>query len=135
MNFVRRLAGKRLHSPHTLPEDLSKYRERVAAGSRTGYIRRLEILRRYDIRERLERVVTPTLFLASDRDHVVPAVSEARYMAARMPRATVRILEGHGHVCLINHELDLLEEITSWIDGGERQERSALKRAADPPSA
>jgi len=135
MNLARRFSGRRLHSPHTRPEDLSEYRERVRAGSRTGYIRRLEILRRYDIRERLERIVTPTLFLASDRDHVVPAVPEARYMAARMPRATVKILEGHGHICLINHELDLLEEITSWIDGGEAEERSALKRAAGPPSA
>jgi pimeloyl-ACP methyl ester carboxylesterase len=95
----------------------------------------LEILRRYDIREQLERIGTPTLLLASDRDHVVPAVSEARYMAARMPRATVKVLEGHGHICLINHELDLLKEIGSWIDGGEAEERPSLKRAAGPPSA
>ena len=135
MNFARRFSGKRLHSPHTRPEDRSEYRKRVRSGGRTGYIRRLEILRRYDIREQLERIATPTLLLASDRDHVVPAVSEARYMAARMPRATVKILEGHGHICLIHHELDLLEEITSWIDGGEVEETSAVRRAAGPPSA
>lgn len=116
MSLARRVSRSRLHSPHTLPEDLSRYHERIRQGGRLGYIRRLEILREYDIRTRLGEIQSPTLFLASDLDRVVPSVSEARFMASRMPRATVKVLQGHGHVCLIHHELNLLEEITNWIE-------------------
>ena len=37
-------------------------------------------------------------------------------MAARLPDAGVRILEGFGHICLINHDLDLLEYVSPWWD-------------------
>ena len=121
MNYARRLSGSRLHSPDTLPEDLSKYHQAVSGGGRSGYIRRLEILRYYDIQERLGEIATPTLFLASDQDRVVPSVSEARFMAARMPRATVKVLEGYGHICLIHHDLDLRREIVDWMTNGIKE--------------
>ena len=133
MSLARRFSRPRLHSSHTRPEDLAQYRQRVRSGSRAGYICRLEILGRYDIQDRLDRIATPTLFLAADGDRVVPAVSEARFMASRMPRATVKVLEGHGHVCLINHELDLLEEITGWMETTEGA--SIVRKSAVPPSA
>jgi pimeloyl-ACP methyl ester carboxylesterase len=115
MNLVRRLTQSRLHSPHTLPEDRNEFYQRTKTIGRHGYVRRLEILGRYDIRDRLAEIETPTLFLAGDQDHVVPAVKEAYFMASRMPRATVKVLEGYGHVCLINHNLNLLKEITPWL--------------------
>lgn len=132
MNLARRFSGPRLHSPGTRPEDLSKYRQLVRRGGRKGYIRRLEILRHYDIQDRLGEIETPTLFLASDQDHVVPSVSEARFMAARMPRATVKVLEGYGHVVLIHHDVNLREEIVNWM---EREGEADLRRKTVPPSA
>ena len=119
MNLVRRFTRSRLHSAHTSPEDLAEFFERTRAVGRRGYIRRLEILRTYDIRERLGEFQVPTLFLASDQDHLVPSVEEAHFMAARMPRATVKVLRGYGHVCLINHDFDLLEQISPWLAGIE----------------
>jgi hypothetical protein len=41
------------------------------------------------------------------------------------------VLEGYGHICLINHELNLEEEISDWIQGAES---SGIKKAAGPPS-
>ncbi|MEE9264351.1 MAG: alpha/beta hydrolase [Vicinamibacteria bacterium] len=120
MNLVRRFTRSRLHSPHTLPEDLSEFFERTRAVGRKGYIRRLEILRTYDIREWLGAIQVPTLFLAGDQDHLVPSVEEAHFMAARMPKATVKVLRGDGHVCLINHDVNLLEEISPWLAGERR---------------
>lgn len=124
MNLVRRFTRSRLHSPHTLPEDLAEFFERTRAVGRKGYIRRLEILQTYDLRERLGEIRVPTLFLAGDQDHLVPAVDEARFMAARMPKATVQVLRGYGHVCLINHDFNLLEEISSWLAGIESEQES-----------
>jgi tRNA1(Val) A37 N6-methylase TrmN6 len=35
-------------------------------------------------------------------------------MAERAPRGTLRILQGHGHICLIAPDLDLAEIIDQW---------------------
>jgi 3-oxoadipate enol-lactonase len=115
MPLVRRFTESRLHSSHTLPEDLEEFHRRTQAIGRRGYIRRLELLREYDIREQLHRIDVPTLFLAADEDHLVPSVPEARFMASRMPRATVRVLEGYGHICMIHHHFDLLEQLEPWL--------------------
>ena len=122
MAAMRRFTESRLHSPHTTPEDLREFHERAKAIGRRGYLRRLEILRSYDVRERLPEIQTPALFLAGDRDRLLPSVREARYMAARVPNARLTVLEGYGHICLINHDLNLLDQIEPWyasvVDAG-----------------
>jgi pimeloyl-ACP methyl ester carboxylesterase len=100
-----------------LPEDLSEFYERTRSVGRKAYVRRLEILGTYDIRDRLGQIQVPTLFLAGDQDRLVPSVEEAHFMAARMPQATVKVLRGYGHICLINHDFNLREEIAPWLDG------------------
>jgi hypothetical protein len=35
-------------------------------------------------------------------------------MAARVPDATVQVLEGHGHICLLAPDLDLLQILEDW---------------------
>jgi hypothetical protein len=35
-------------------------------------------------------------------------------MAARVPASVVRILDGHGHICLIAPDLDLAEILNQW---------------------
>jgi pimeloyl-ACP methyl ester carboxylesterase len=121
MPVVRRFTESRLHSSHTLPEDIEEFHRRARAIGRRGYIRRLELLREYDIRDELHRIHVPTLFLAADEDHLVPSVAEARFMAERMPRAEVRVLEGYGHICMIHHDFNLLEHVEPWLGGwGEK---------------
>jgi len=117
MTVMRRFTEFKIHSPHTLPEDLQEFYRRTRLVRKDGYIRRLEILQTYDIRERLGEIETPTLFLAGDRDHLLPSVKEARFMAARMPSATVQVLEGFGHICLITHDFNLREHIEAWLGG------------------
>lgn len=116
MTLVRRFTEARLHSPHALPEDLKEFHERSKQIGKAGYIRRIEILRSYDIRDRLDEIAVPTLFLAGDRDELIPSEAQARFMAARMPRASLRVLKGYGHICLINHDLDLLHYIEPWLE-------------------
>ena len=114
MPLVRSFTESRLHSSHTLPEDLAQFHERAKAIGRRGYIRRLEVLRRYDLRDRLVELAPPTLFLAGDEDRLLPSVRWARYMAERVPGAELTVLEGYGHICLINHDLDLTDHIAPW---------------------
>jgi len=60
----------------------------------------------------------PTLYLAADQDHLIPSVREARYMASRVPGATVRILEGHGHGCFLAPDLNLDQLLEEWSAPG-----------------
>ena len=114
MGAARRLAALRLHSRQTPRDEVRRFLEITARATRDGYLSRLRLLRRYDVRGRLHELRCPTLFLAASKDHLVPAVAQARFMAARVPGATVRILEGHGHICLIAPDVDLDRIIREW---------------------
>ncbi len=115
MGLVRRFTESRLHSPHALPEDLKQFHQCMKHIGKAGYIRRLEILQSYDLSAQLENISTPTLFLAGDLDRLIPSVQEATFMARQMPQATVKILKGYGHICMINHDFDLFEITSSWL--------------------
>ena len=114
MSFVRRLTAFRLHSRYTHRSEIQRFMRETHYTTREGYVSRLRILRQYDLRSRLAEISVPTLFLAADRDHLVPSVEQARYMAERAPHARIRILEGHGHICLIAPNVDLDAIITDW---------------------
>lgn len=114
MALVRRITASRLHSRHTHRAELDRFMQLTARASRRGYVNRLRILTAYDLRDRLAELRAPALFLASDEDHLVPAVEQARFMADRAPAAVVRVLAGHGHICLISPDIDLGQLLTEW---------------------
>lgn len=126
MGMVRRLTASRLHSRHTHRADIRKFFELTKNLSRDGYIGRLRILRHYDVREQLSAIDAPALFLAAEHDRLVPSVTQARFMAERVPDATLQILEGHGHICLIAPDLDLAQTIDTWL----RQRRAGAPSTA-----
>jgi pimeloyl-ACP methyl ester carboxylesterase len=117
MALIRRATAFRLHSSHTHPDEIRRFMELTAAASRDGYLNRLQILMSYDVRHRLHELQPPALFLAAEQDHLVPSVQQAQMMVSLAPRATLRILQGHGHICLIAPDIDLLEILTAWRNG------------------
>jgi pimeloyl-ACP methyl ester carboxylesterase len=120
MSLVRYATAFRMHSPHTHRRELKRFIELTAQATREGYINRLGLLRSYDVRARLNEVGCPTLFLAADQDHLVPSLAQARYMADRVPSALVRVLSGHGHICLIAPEIDLCQILAEWRAGTDK---------------
>ena len=119
MRLIRRLTAFRLQSPHTPRADMHRFLRLTAGTTRRGYLNRLAMLREYDVRERLRDLHRPTLFLAADRDHLIPSVSQARFMCERVPNSDMRILAGHGHACLVAPDVNLdaiLDEWTAWRD-------------------
>ncbi len=114
MRLVRRLTAFRLHSHHTRPVDVARFHTLTASTTRLGYRNRLRILTHLDLRARLPELRVPTLFLAADEDHLIPSVEQATLMAARVPGAAVRVLHGHGHSCLLAHDLDLDALLRTW---------------------
>ena len=114
MTLVRRLTATRLHSHYTHREEIHRFLDLTSATTRRGYVNRLRILRQYDIRPRLHEISAPTLLLAAEEDHLVPSVQQAQYMTERIPGATVRVLAGHGHICLIAPGVDLSTILEEW---------------------
>ena len=109
MAAVRRLTSWRMHSAHTTRDELERFHALMRATTREGYLSRLRMLRSYDVRNRLRHLRAPILLLASDQDHLVPAVQQARLIASLAPDVTVRVLAGHGHICLMAPDLDLAQ--------------------------
>lgn len=122
MSLVRRLTAFRLHSSHTHRDEIRRFMTLTRQASREGYLNRLGLLTQFDIRERLADVRVPTLFLAAEQDHLVPSVAQARYMSARVPNASLRVLEGHGHICLIAPDLDLGRILDEWNESSANLE-------------
>lgn len=115
MRLVRQLTARRMHSPHTGRSEIDRFHHLMRATTRDGYLSRLNMLREYDVRSRLAEIAAPVLYLAADRDNLVPSVEQARLMASLTPRATMRVLAGHGHICLIAPDLDLSAILEEWV--------------------
>lgn len=114
MRLVRQLNSRRMHSPGTDTEEIRRFLELMRNTTREGYLSRLRILRDYDLREQLSALQAPVLYLAADRDVLVPSVDQARLMTSLTPQASMRVLEGHGHSCLIAPDLDLSVILDEW---------------------
>jgi pimeloyl-ACP methyl ester carboxylesterase len=128
MPLVRRVTASRLHSAHTHRDDIRQFKRATMNATREGYLNRLAILTQYDIRERLHELRMPTLFLAAEFDHLVPSLAQANFMAARVPNATVRLLDGHGHICLIAPGVDLGQILDEWNAKAQSWEPQAQSR-------
>ena len=85
MRIVRQLNARRMHSPHTERHEIARFHELMRETTRQGYLSRLKILQSYDVRGHLPTLGAPVLFLAADRDTLVPAVQQARMMSALTP--------------------------------------------------
>lgn len=114
MPMVRQVNASRMHSPQTSREEIRRCLGLMRATTRDGYLSRLRILQDYDIRGRLPEITSPTLFLAADRDHLLPSVQQARLMQSLTPGSAMRVLEGHGHSCLVAPDLDLGSILEEW---------------------
>lgn len=117
MALVRRATAFRLHSGHTHRDEVRRFLALTGGTTREGYRNRLRILAGYDLRPHLPRLAPPTLFLAADRDRLLPSLVEARAMAALVPGAALRVLEGHGHSCFLAESVDLDAILRAW--GGD----------------
>lgn len=126
MPLVRRWTARRLRASRTAPDDVRRFIEVSADTTLEGYRNRLRILRDYDVRPRLHEIRAPTLLVAAEEDRLVPSVEQARLMAARIPDATLVVLPGHGHECVISHEIDLGTIIGEW----SRRSGPGQKKAA-----
>jgi pimeloyl-ACP methyl ester carboxylesterase len=90
-------------------EDRRLFREHTRTVPSEGYVSRLRIIRDTDLRPRLRDIKIPALVVAGTRDRLLDSVSAARLLAASLPRARLKLLEGAGHVALLSGRVRVRE--------------------------
>jgi len=88
-------------------EDREVFWKAISSVSPNGYARRLQLIAEFDVESNLSDIKTSALFIAGDRDLLIPSVKEAHAMAARMPNAAVKVIKGAGHACLMSDRVNL----------------------------
>ena len=90
-------------------EDRRFFWKAIRTVSAEAYARRLQLIAELNVEDRLSEIQSPALFIAGERDLVVPSVKEAQAMAALMPNARLKIIKGAGHACLMGNRVSLAE--------------------------
>jgi pimeloyl-ACP methyl ester carboxylesterase len=96
-------------------EDRKKILQVLRSVEMKSYARRLQLIAEVNVADRLAEIQAPTLLIATERDLLVPSVSEAREMQRQMPNATVKILKRKGHACLLREDVRLSELLKEWM--------------------
>lgn len=121
MSLIRRATALRMHSRFTHRAEIQRFLSETKMTTRRGYLGRLGILTRFDVRDDLARIRVPTLYIAADEDRLVPSLEQGQYMAARVPGAALHVLAGHGHICLIAPNVNLERILADWERNHVRQ--------------
>ena len=91
------------------PGDRKRFFAAINTVKQEGWARRLKLIAGFNVEDRLHEIQAPTLFIAGEKDLLIPSVREARAMARRMPHAVVRVIEGAGHACLMGDRVNLAQ--------------------------
>jgi len=100
-----------LFSEDVEEEDRRLFREHTRVVPSEGYVSRLRIIRDTDLRPRLKDITIPALVVAGTRDRLLDSVAAARLMAAALPRARLKLLEGTGHTALLSGRV----RVRDWL--------------------
>ena len=68
----------------------------------------------FNVESRVERISSPTLVVSGDADEIVP-VQNSRNLAAKIPGAKLRIVEGGSHTFFIDRAADFNRIVTEFL--------------------
>jgi pimeloyl-ACP methyl ester carboxylesterase len=80
------------------------------------YMAQLEAAFSFNSEERVGAVAHETLVITGDRDLVVPAENSFN-LAARLPRATLKIIDGGSHMCFVENADRFNRAVKEFIKG------------------
>lgn len=113
-------------------EDRRRFFKAIRTVTQEGYARRLRLIADLDIEDRLLEIAVPTLFVAGDKDLLVPSVKEAERMARRMPNARVKVIKGAGHACLLGDRLRVADLLAPELTSGQEASATTSRRRTRP---
>ncbi len=69
----------------------------------------------FDVRDRLAQIETPALVISGDRDRLTPE-KYGRYMAEHLPHADFALIEGGGHMLMLEQPVIVAQAIRGFLD-------------------
>ena len=109
--YRTRAARRQLFSEDVSEDDRRLFRQHTRVVPYEGYVSRLRIIRDTDLRPRLKDITIPALVVAGTDDRLLDSVAAGRLMAASLPRARLKLLEGTGHVALLSGRV----RVRDWL--------------------
>ncbi|HUS85178.1 MAG TPA: alpha/beta hydrolase [Anaerolineales bacterium] len=68
----------------------------------------------FDILDRLSEIHVPTLILCGDQDRLTP-LKYSRYMDEQIPESTLVLIEGAGHMVMLERPLEVTEAVVHFM--------------------
>ena len=116
-SYLDRVAPK-LYGPDVTEDPAMMAHQRRArftrAPSSRGYVWQMLALRRFASVLWLHRLRQPTLVLTGASDPIIP-IGNGRILAARIPHATLEVVEG-GHLFLLTHAEAMAQRVSGFLD-------------------
>jgi 3-oxoadipate enol-lactonase len=100
--------------PPLMREQRDGLRNMLAANDRAHAVAAIQAMTSFDSRGWLDRITRPTLVIAGDADTAVP-LHHARMLAAGIPGARLRLVEGAGHTLLWTHSEELVRLTEAFL--------------------
>ena len=86
-----------------------------------GYLAQLYAISGWSSMPWLHTLPHPTLVMGGDDDPIVPLVN-SRLMAWRIPRSTLRVVRGGGHLFILEQPAEIAGIVTAFLDAADRDQ-------------
>lgn len=103
------------HFQETHVAELAGYRAMIEQTSPVGYVRACEAIRDEDLTTQIQAIQTPTLCIGGTNDGSTPP-ELVRAMAATIPNAHCKIIEGAGHIPCVQMPETVANFIIEFMD-------------------
>lgn len=118
-DYFRRIAG-RVYGGETrrTPDTVLRHMVRpLAPPSAWGYLGQLYAISGWTSMRWLRTLPQPTLVLTGDDDPIVPLVN-GRILASRIPRARLQVIQGGGHLFILERPAEVAEVVAQFLGSG-----------------
>ena len=88
---------------------------RIMPPSRTGYLYQLGAMAGWTSAPFLPMLRAPTLIMMGDDDRIVPVIN-GQFLARLIPKASLEIIPGGGHLFLVSHAAEVVPRIREFLD-------------------
>ncbi len=102
-------------SPSAPPEMVARGREVLAQTSPTVLHNDFTACDQFDIRDQLAQINLPTLVIAGSEDKLTPP-KNGRFLADNMPQAQFKLLDGAGHMMMVEKPGETAEAVELFLE-------------------
>lgn len=99
------------------PKLLTKAKEQMRENGQKALLRDLLTCDSFDVMDKLNRIKVPTLVICGREDRLTP-VKYSEYLRDHIPDATLRVIEGAGHMVMLERPEQLNRAIQEFLASG-----------------